>query len=77
MEKKKWMSTPPKHCDICEGVLTKVFIDGQTVMGLWGIMCPSCHPRYGVGLRTGKGQKYNLDTLEKVEGDKNDPKRIG
>jgi len=36
----------------------KVFIDGATSFGPWGIMCPSCHAQYGMGLGGGRGQKY-------------------
>jgi hypothetical protein len=64
----KWISQPPTLCDICHERLAIVFIDGRTVMGPWGIMCTRCHTDIGVGLGTGKGQKYSLSTLDKLEG---------
>jgi hypothetical protein len=44
------------------------FVDGRTIYGPWALMCIDCHTRNGVGLGTGKGQKYDGTTLEKVEG---------
>jgi len=67
-EKKKWIGSEPKKCDYCGHDFHKVFIDGKTVMGPWALLCEFCHNRYGVGLGQGKGQKYNLKTLEKIEG---------
>ena len=63
-----WISPAPKHCDLCHQKLKGNFIDGRTVYGPWGILCIPCHGQYGVGLGLGKGQKYNLETLEKIEG---------
>ena len=65
---KKWMSAAPKDCQICGYALMKFFIDGRTLAGPWGILCTECHAKRGVGLGEGRGQKYNLDTLVKVEG---------
>jgi hypothetical protein len=44
-----------------------VFVDGKLAGGPWAIMCVLCHLAFGVGLGTGKGQKYSLKTLEKIE----------
>jgi hypothetical protein len=47
------------------------FIDGKTTIGPWGIMTPANHERLGVGLGTGRGQKYVKQTdgrWLKVEG---------
>ena len=68
MAAKKWMSEAPQKCDICGKPLAQQFVDGKTRMGPWGIMCAVCHHKHGVGLGTGKGQRYDLTTLEKVEG---------
>ncbi len=64
---KLWMGTRPSSCDICSGSITKVFIDGRTKMGPWGILCPRCHKSHGCGLGTGKGQKYELKEAEVVK----------
>jgi hypothetical protein len=66
--KKMWMGTAPQLCQLCSNPLKKQFVDGKTQMGPWGIMCVSCHKRRGCGLGTGRGQKYDLVTLEKIEG---------
>lgn len=67
---KKWNGTWPTECQMCGVDLAKRnhFIDGKTSRGSWALMCPFCHIFYGVGLGTGKGQKYNSKTREKVEG---------
>lgn len=65
----RWMSPAPKECDICRVSLEKKdFVDGVTRMGPWGCMCLDCHSLYGRGLGTGKGQRYNGITLEKIGG---------
>jgi len=68
--KKKWYGTWPASCQMCNMPLDKVeyFVDGATVYGPWALMCPGCHEQDGRGLGTGRGQKYNSKTLEKVEG---------
>jgi hypothetical protein len=64
-----WVSPAPTHCDLCGSRLKGNFIDGKTTYGgRWGIMCIPCHGQYGYGLGLGKGQKYSLETLEKLEG---------
>ena len=60
MSKKIWMGST--KCDICGEELTKILIDGRTSNGSWAVMCPKCHKIHGVGLGTGKGQKYVRDT---------------
>ena len=67
----KWMSEAPVECDLCHKKFkgfAQFFVDGKTIYGPWGIMCPDCHKSFGCGLGTGKGQKYNLNTLDKLEG---------
>lgn len=65
----KWLSSKPTKCDLCKGKFRdNTFIDGKTVYGPWAIMCTTCHSHSGHGLGTGRGQKYNLETLEKLEG---------
>ena len=74
---KKWMSRAPKGCDICNREFIETdgwylnddwFVDGRTKFGPWAIICKQCFPFVGTGLGLGKGQKYDLDTLEKIEG---------
>ena len=69
-KKKKWMGTWPAECQLCDVELEacKYFVDGRTCVGPWALMCPLCHKGMGVGLGTGKGQKYDSKTLEKMEG---------
>lgn len=55
---KIWEGTPPEKCDLGGCKLNGVFVDGKTKAGLWGIMCPDCHLMAGVGLGTGRGQRY-------------------
>lgn len=59
--KKRWLSPHPKKCDICEGAISKYFIDGRTFMGPWAFMCRNCHTSNGCGLGVGNGQLYKLD----------------
>lgn len=68
MELKKWMGGIPKTCDLCHKELKQQFVDGRTQMGPWGIMCATCHSKVGCGLGLGQGQRYDLQTLNKVAG---------
>ena len=65
----KWLS-PVEKCDICRKPFESgdTFIDGKTHQGPWGILCSPCHETHGIGLGTGKGQRYDFDTREKIEG---------
>jgi hypothetical protein len=54
-------------CDFCQEV-HEWFVDGKTIGGPWAIMCPHHFEFMGVGLGTGRGQKYDAATLEKMEG---------
>lgn len=56
----EWQGTPPTTCDCCDCKITVAFVDGATKMGPWGMMCLGCHRTLGVGLGTGRGQKYEL-----------------
>lgn len=63
------------ECDFCEKLRQdpdlkkhEWFVDGKTKFGPWALMCPKHFKQYGVGLGTGKGQKYDSKTLEKIEG---------
>jgi len=68
----KWLGQTDK-CDICGEDLHRFvnkqwFVDGKTKMGPWALMCARCFEMYGVGLGVGRGQKYDANTLEKIEG---------
>ena len=49
-------------CDLCKRELAPLgtMIDGATTFGPWGLMCPECHARYGRGIGTGAGQRYEV-----------------
>lgn len=66
--KKKWLGPRPTSCELCTLPLEKEFIDGATRFGPWAIMDPKCHKKHGRGLGLGFGQRYDLNTLEKLEG---------
>lgn len=57
----KWIGKIPEQCDVCKKDINRFFIDGATITGRWGIMCPECHSYFGRGLGTGKGQIYDKD----------------
>jgi len=66
--KKKWLGSAPTDCDLCHKPFVDVFFDAKTRFGPWGLICSKCFLTEGVGLGTGLGQKYDLFTLEKIEG---------
>lgn len=69
MEKKvKWISDRPEKCDLCGRPLVDWFVDGKTTYGPWAVIGKCCFDKFGVGLGTGRGQRYDLETLEKIEG---------
>lgn len=55
-----WSGSIPKQCGICGDKIKDEFIDGATRFSgkPWTIMCPACFKDYGVGLGTGKGQRF-------------------
>ena len=63
-------------CTVCDEKLNRFpnkqwFIDGKMLPragGSWALMCARCFEMYGVGLGTGKGQKYHCVTKIKIEG---------
>lgn len=69
MEKsKKWLGSEPRRCDICRHPFGEHFYDARTRDGRWGLLCRPCFEIEGVGLGTGKGQKYRSVDKVKVEG---------
>jgi hypothetical protein len=67
---KKWMGNPPVKCDLCHLPLKgDSFYDFKVpIFGQWGIGCEHCFVKYGGELGTGRGQKYNSKTMEKING---------
>jgi hypothetical protein len=53
-----WTGSAPTQCDIDKRPITTEFVDGKTTVGPWANMCPQCFQRYGVGIGTGRGQRY-------------------
>ena len=63
---KKWLSDYDS-CDMCGAPIKGVaeyFVDGQTKMGPWALMCPTCFKKYGVAIKYGYGQKYDGKTAK-------------
>lgn len=65
MPTKTWEGTPPTICQVCGCSIAReqsskgVFVDGRARhVSIWAFMCSDCHAKHGVGIGTGKGQKY-------------------
>lgn len=54
----EWQGSVPLKCDLSGEPITDTFIDGAIRNGSWGLLCPSCHELYGIGLGIGRGQRY-------------------
>ena len=52
-----------KNIDDYGRAIDNVFIDGRTKHGPWAIMNPTSFEMYGVGLGTGRGQKYQKSAV--------------
>lgn len=53
-----WAGTAPTICDLNGEKLETAFVDGRLRFGGWGMFCVTCHEQFGIGLGTGRGQKY-------------------
>lgn len=53
-----WSSENPTNCDSCGSKIKDMFFDAKTKGGPWGCLCLSCFTLDGVGLGTGRGQRY-------------------
>lgn len=58
-----------ESCQFCKRT-PDIIVDGATKSGPWAYMCEADHQKHGVGLGTGKGQKYDQSTghLKKIAG---------
>lgn len=66
-----WKGTYPNRCELNGETIKDEFVDGALRNGVWGILCPECHKNFGVGLGTGRGQRYKKredGKFVKVEG---------
>ena len=58
---------PKPICDLCRKTIPFEYVDGKTMMGRWATMCMTCFLVAGVGLGTGKGQRYLLKIDSETE----------
>jgi hypothetical protein len=58
----RWLGNPPAKCEVCSAPIDDEFVDGRLVLGPWANMCCICHHNQGVGLGTGKGQHYRMES---------------
>lgn len=65
-DKKEWLGLI-STCNMCGSIIANTFIDGKTKKGYWAIMCPECFKKYGIGLGTGKGQRYKKHWIKEDE----------
>jgi hypothetical protein len=68
---KFWQGEPITNKDNFGRLITDQFIDGATLAGPWAIMSPASYSAHGVGLGTGRGQKYQRTgdgRWKKIEG---------
>ena len=75
---KKWLGSPIENCEACGGKVGEVFYDAYTIRPFildylhpatrWAILCHGCFQELNGKLGTGRGQKYDTKTLEKLEG---------
>lgn len=56
----QWQGKVPVRDDFGRPIVGS-FVDGKTTSGSWAIMSLESHRTHGVGLGTGRGQKYQLD----------------
>ena len=80
-----WVGQVPDRCDICNRPFSEcrdrrdpeskgeTFVDGRTIAGPWANMGEGCFKIHGVGLGTGKGQRWNWITGEKIVPHEPDP----
>ena len=66
---KKWYGKVG-DCDLCGDPLELFpwFADAKSPRGPWGLFCPYCCSEMDITFGTGRGQKYDSITKEKMEG---------
>lgn len=53
-------------CNFCKREITEgQLYDANTVFGCWAVMCHNCYIKYGIGVGTGKGQRYEYNKTTK------------
>lgn len=65
------LANTPLRARECPKTLGNEIVDGMVRGSGWALMCPACHSQNGVGLGTGKGQRYQKavdGNFYKVEG---------
>jgi hypothetical protein len=63
---KYWLGS--RVCDFCSMAYPQTLVDGKTTDGPWAIMCLECFKVHGVGLGTGRGQRYEWTQLNEEQG---------
>lgn len=61
MERRAVMWTGERSCNFCGKEGLDSLVDGRTEHGYWAVMCDLCFILEGVGLGTGRGQRYISD----------------
>jgi hypothetical protein len=60
--------TPQTKCDVYHNPVGYIVYDAKTTQGgAWGTLCEECFNQHGVGLETGRGQKYEWNGKEMVK----------
>lgn len=54
--------TAPSRCNLCNAKLDSFYVQGMTRHGLAKTMCVTCHREHGIGLGSGHGVIYSVNT---------------
>jgi len=65
---KGWYGSVPTECQECTSPLVDVFYDAPTSNRIWGVICNNCFVKMGRKLGMGRGQKYDIKTLNMLDG---------
>ena len=68
-----WIGDKPTQCNACEGdfLRSTSFVDGvirPSSGPIWGVFHVTCFKNHGGVFGTGRGQQFDMKTLEKVKG---------
>lgn len=58
MPKKQYWLSPVGGFDDFDDPISDTIIDGVATAGMWALMTPASHAKFGRGLGLGRGQKY-------------------